>query len=50
MFVLAVLVGVARTYLGAHNPLDVVAGTGAGLVLGGLLTLLLGTDATARTR
>ena len=40
--VLAVAVGVARIYLGAHNPLDVVAGAGLGLLLGGLLTLLVG--------
>ena len=39
---LAVAVCVARTYLGAHNPLDVVAGAGLGLLLGGLLTLLVG--------
>lgn len=39
---LAVAVGVARVYLGAHNPLDVVAGAGLGLLLGGLLTLLVG--------
>jgi undecaprenyl-diphosphatase len=32
-------------YLGAHNPLDVVAGAGAGLLLGGLLTLLVGVPA-----
>ena len=40
--VLAVSVCVARVYLGAHNPLDVVAGAGLGLLLGGLLTLLVG--------
>jgi membrane-associated phospholipid phosphatase len=40
--VLAVAVCVARVYLGAHNPLDVVAGAGLGLLLGGLLTLLVG--------
>jgi len=39
---LAVAVCVARVYLGAHNPLDVVAGAGLGLLLGGLLTLLVG--------
>jgi membrane-associated phospholipid phosphatase len=42
VFALAALVGVARIYLGAHNPLDVVAGAGAGMLLGALLTLLLG--------
>jgi len=47
-FGLAVLVCVARVYLGAHNPLDVVAGAGAGLVLGGLLTLLVGVRTGSR--
>jgi undecaprenyl-diphosphatase len=42
VFLLAVGVGLARIYLGAHNPLDVVGGAGAGLVLGALLTLLVG--------
>ena len=41
-FVLAALACVARVYLGAHNPLDVVAGAGAGVLLGALLTLLVG--------
>jgi undecaprenyl-diphosphatase len=40
--VLAAGVCVARVYLGAHNPLDVVAGAGLGLLLGGLLTLVVG--------
>ena len=40
--VLAVGVGVARVYLGAHNPLDVVAGAGLGLIIGALLTLVVG--------
>ena len=34
---LAVLVMVGRVYVGAHNPLDVTAGLGAGLLLGGAL-------------
>ena len=33
--ILTVLVMVGRVYVGAHNPLDVAAGLGAGLVLGG---------------
>ena len=41
-FAIAVLVCIARVYLGAHNPLDTVAGAGAGLFLGGLLNLTVG--------
>jgi len=33
----AVLVMIGRVYVGAHNPLDVTAGLGAGLLLGGLI-------------
>jgi membrane-associated phospholipid phosphatase len=39
---LAVLNAVARVYLGAHAPLDVLGGAAAGLALGALLNLLLG--------
>ena len=35
--VLMILVMVGRVYVGAHNPLDVTAGLGAGLLLGGIL-------------
>jgi undecaprenyl-diphosphatase len=35
VLVLAVMVG--RVYVGAHNPLDVTAGLGAGLLLGGVV-------------
>jgi membrane-associated phospholipid phosphatase len=41
-FVLTLLVMIGRVYVGAHNPLDVVAGLGAGLVLGGALTAFVG--------
>ena len=37
--VLIVLVMLGRVYVGAHNPLDVTAGLGAGLVLGGLVAV-----------
>ena len=32
-----VLVMLGRVYVGAHNPLDVTAGLGAGLILGGII-------------
>jgi undecaprenyl-diphosphatase len=35
--VAVVLVGLGRIYVGAHNPLDVTAGLGAGLLLGGIV-------------
>ena len=38
---LTALVMVGRVYVGAHNPLDVTAGFGAGLFIGGVLDLLL---------
>jgi undecaprenyl-diphosphatase len=39
---LAIAVCVARVYLGAHNPLDVVGGAAVGVVLGSLLNLAIG--------
>jgi len=36
-----VLNGVARIYVGAHNPLDVIGGAGLGLLIGGLLNLVV---------
>lgn len=39
---LAVLNSVARVYLGAHAPLDVVGGAAAGAAVAGLLNLLVG--------
>lgn len=38
----AVAVMVGRVYVGAHNPLDVAAGLGAGLTLGGVLAMIAG--------
>jgi undecaprenyl-diphosphatase len=35
--VLAVAVMVGRVYVGAHNPLDVTAGLGAGMLVGGIV-------------
>jgi len=40
-FVLATLNGVARVYLGAHNPLDVVGGAAVGLAIAAALDLVL---------
>jgi undecaprenyl-diphosphatase len=39
--VLAVAVMVGRVYVGAHNPLDVIAGFGTGLLVGGALAALI---------
>ncbi len=40
-WVLALTVALGRVYVGAHNPLDVVAGFGAGMLIGGLLDVVL---------
>jgi len=40
-WVVVVLNGIARIYVGAHNPLDIVGGIGLGLFIGGLLNALL---------
>jgi undecaprenyl-diphosphatase len=40
-WVFVVLNGVARVYVGAHNPLDIVGGVGVGLVIAGLLNALM---------
>jgi putative heme transporter len=43
VWTLAVLNNVSRIYLGAHNPLDVVCGAALGVVLGCVLTWIIGT-------
>jgi undecaprenyl-diphosphatase len=49
-WVFVVLNAVARVYVGAHNPLDVVGGVGLGLVIAGVLNaLLVPTRATRAT-
>jgi membrane-associated phospholipid phosphatase len=40
--------GLARIYVGAHNPLDVVGGVALGLVIGAPLYVLLATRSNAR--
>jgi membrane-associated phospholipid phosphatase len=46
---LAVLNSVARVYLGAHNPLDVIGGAFAGIAVGALLNLAIGVPARRRS-
>jgi undecaprenyl-diphosphatase len=38
---LMLLVAVGRVYVGAHNPLDVTTGLGAGLLLGGVIAMFV---------
>jgi undecaprenyl-diphosphatase len=46
-WIVVAAVAVARVYLGAHNPVDVVGGLGVGLVIGGVLNYALGVPADA---
>ena len=48
--VLAVLNSLARMYLGAHAPLDLLGGALAGAAVGALLNLLVGSPPDARCR
>jgi membrane-associated phospholipid phosphatase len=41
-FLVTAVVMVGRVYVGAHNPLDVTAGLGAGLLLGGVVACFVG--------
>jgi membrane-associated phospholipid phosphatase len=41
-FLVTVVVMIGRVYVGAHNPLDVTAGLGAGLLLGGVVAGFVG--------
>jgi undecaprenyl-diphosphatase len=45
VYTLALLNGVARIYLGAHNPLDIVGGAGLGIAIAGTLNLAFGVPA-----
>ena len=47
-WIIVASVGVARVYLGAHNPLDVVGGAALGVVIGGLVNFAVGIPAERR--
>jgi membrane-associated phospholipid phosphatase len=40
-FALAALVAIGRVFVGAHNPLDVACGAGAGLIVGGIVGMVI---------
>ena len=42
IYTIAALNGLARIYLGAHNPLDIVGGAALGIALAGALNLVVG--------
>jgi membrane-associated phospholipid phosphatase len=44
-WVVVAVVALARVYLGAHNPLDVLGGVGLGLAIGAAANLIVGTPA-----
>lgn len=46
-WVVVALNGIARVYVGAHNPLDVLGGIGLGLVIAGALNAVLTREAVA---
>ncbi len=48
-WVLVAIVMLARVYVGAHNPLDVICGAGLGLAIGACINIALGVPA-GRTR
>ncbi|WP_288049692.1 phosphatase PAP2 family protein [Nocardia sp.] len=51
VFAFAALAAVARVYLGAHAPLDVIGGGAAGVLLGAAITLIVGaSDHHSETR
>jgi membrane-associated phospholipid phosphatase len=49
VWILAVIVGLARMYAGAHLPLDVVGGAALGLATGGAVSLIGGRIRAARS-
>ena len=46
VYTLAVMNSIARVYLGAHNPLDIVAGAGLGIAIAAGLNLMVGESHT----